>query len=667
MKIKFIPKTCTFNDECIFGTILNEIPINSNKLQLDELDLVNKHVSQSILSDRNRIVDASLNSESCVDLNYSSNAVLATNDNGTGSKELMTEMTKSSYSEFNNDKENLLISSATNSISFQLDNESAKEKITEMKDTTDFTQIFEPSTSNTIYDNNSALNYATEATVQVDNGLTKEKDPDLVSNYFTTCENHDNNRTSLNCEIHSTSNGQQKSLGNSVAKEKILEAMRVDSFLTDDESDEVTLKPIKESPSTINTCLIKKENLNNFSDDSNTEDKFQEKINELLDIDGFLKKILNPKEKINSDSKIRKKKSFNKSSRKTPSPTSSEIEFTFNLASEESLLEEENALVNDDACFFTSIATDDQSNKEMANDCSPSDSEPFTDSIVFLEENKTVKNKKDKKKKKKKKLDKNSSKKYSPILSPLRLNLINSPRTSQNQNIIFDENIDDDPLNDISMNSIPENECNTLHELPLDDDSIKENDSNQHITDSVTEISDKKKRKRKKKELKSKEYMDEYEEVGDEEIESAKHKSGTNNEATSDEENNEINEKRKRRKTRKIMEDSKLKPETLLALEQEADRVKRLESQKQLAPNIIDDKYCDLYLDNAKIIKINRSIGYCLKDYQIKGIQFMFENCYESVQATMNDYQGGGCILAHCMGNYLLSYHSLIISNLIPF
>jgi hypothetical protein len=54
-----------------------------------------------------------------------------------------------------------------------------------------------------------------------------------------------------------------------------------------------------------------------------------------------------------------------------------------------------------------------------------------------------------------------------------------------------------------------------------------------------------------------------------------------NNKEAPDRTDNDISINAKTRKIRKIIEDSKLKPETLLALEQEADRVRRLESQKK--------------------------------------------------------------------------------------
>ena len=40
-----------------------------------------------------------------------------------------------------------------------------------------------------------------------------------------------------------------------------------------------------------------------------------------------------------------------------------------------------------------------------------------------------------------------------------------------------------------------------------------------------------------------------------------------------------------------------------------------------------------------------------LKEYQLDGIKFMYDNCFESIgEYSRPESEGGGCILAHCMG-----------------
>ena len=40
-----------------------------------------------------------------------------------------------------------------------------------------------------------------------------------------------------------------------------------------------------------------------------------------------------------------------------------------------------------------------------------------------------------------------------------------------------------------------------------------------------------------------------------------------------------------------------------------------------------------------------------LLNYQLEGIKFMYDNCFESIgEYSRPQSDGGGCILAHCMG-----------------
>jgi len=48
-------------------------------------------------------------------------------------------------------------------------------------------------------------------------------------------------------------------------------------------------------------------------------------------------------------------------------------------------------------------------------------------------------------------------------------------------------------------------------------------------------------------------------------------------------------------------------------------------------------------------LKVDRRLVKKLKPHQKEGVRFMWDNCFESME-TMETSQGGGCILAHCMG-----------------
>lgn len=50
-----------------------------------------------------------------------------------------------------------------------------------------------------------------------------------------------------------------------------------------------------------------------------------------------------------------------------------------------------------------------------------------------------------------------------------------------------------------------------------------------------------------------------------------------------------------------------------------------------------------------KIVSVDEELVKKLKDYQCKGVKFMYDACFESVE-KINEDLGGGCILAHCMG-----------------
>lgn len=50
-----------------------------------------------------------------------------------------------------------------------------------------------------------------------------------------------------------------------------------------------------------------------------------------------------------------------------------------------------------------------------------------------------------------------------------------------------------------------------------------------------------------------------------------------------------------------------------------------------------------------ELLTVNEDLVSKLKPHQAKGIQFMFDACFESLARTKEN-SGSGCILAHCMG-----------------
>jgi len=48
------------------------------------------------------------------------------------------------------------------------------------------------------------------------------------------------------------------------------------------------------------------------------------------------------------------------------------------------------------------------------------------------------------------------------------------------------------------------------------------------------------------------------------------------------------------------------------------------------------------------LVQVDDSMIDKLRDHQVKGIQFMYENCFESIEAIKAGHQPAGCILAHC-------------------
>ncbi|XP_061608731.1 transcriptional regulator ATRX-like [Phyllopteryx taeniolatus] len=118
-----------------------------------------------------------------------------------------------------------------------------------------------------------------------------------------------------------------------------------------------------------------------------------------------------------------------------------------------------------------------------------------------------------------------------------------------------------------------------------------------------------------------------------------------------------------RKKIRKIIQDDNLRSETQEALREEEERCKRLASREQLMEDrretiVVDQSQesvtTKLILDQDEqtrtpLVQVHRNLVTELKPHQVDGVQFIWDNCCESVKKA-NSSLGSGCILAHCMG-----------------
>lgn len=154
----------------------------------------------------------------------------------------------------------------------------------------------------------------------------------------------------------------------------------------------------------------------------------------------------------------------------------------------------------------------------------------------------------------------------------------------------------------------------------------------------------KRKKSKSKKMLTYNQFYDEDESIAEEEEDGY--------ELTDNEENEEIET---RKKIRTIKEDDQLNRKTKAALKSEQERKKRLE-QIKLAQNDLDEDEFFLDYDQKKKysnLKVNKFITEKLKPHQRDGIKFMWNSYgtrYENLAMVQKNKLGTGCLLAHCMG-----------------
>ncbi|XP_050674558.1 uncharacterized protein LOC126972036 isoform X2 [Leptidea sinapis] len=118
-----------------------------------------------------------------------------------------------------------------------------------------------------------------------------------------------------------------------------------------------------------------------------------------------------------------------------------------------------------------------------------------------------------------------------------------------------------------------------------------------------------------------------------------------------------------RKNIRKVIDKTALSMVTVMANHVEFARKKRLSfRQAQLREHlgceegvnvvVINDELCLEYdfEQNQPIVTVHPFFTRVMKAHQYEGVKFMWDACFESVSMVTKGFQGGGCILAHCMG-----------------
>lgn len=185
--------------------------------------------------------------------------------------------------------------------------------------------------------------------------------------------------------------------------------------------------------------------------------------------------------------------------------------------------------------------------------------------------------------------------------------------------------------------------------------SASENSIKNEQTDNSSEDEQPKKRKLKKSDTDSN---------GEEETvktPSKKRRKRIKKMASSDEDD-ESQEKNKtgRKNIRKLIKNSGLDVTTKEAAKIERERKQRIEERQKLYNQFYDERpeeikeITQLILDfdedtKKPLLEVDKNLVKKLKPHQAKGVKFMWDACFESIERCGND-DGSGCILAHCMG-----------------
>ncbi|CAK9817184.1 Transcriptional regulator ATRX homolog [Anthophora quadrimaculata] len=118
--------------------------------------------------------------------------------------------------------------------------------------------------------------------------------------------------------------------------------------------------------------------------------------------------------------------------------------------------------------------------------------------------------------------------------------------------------------------------------------------------------------------------------------------------------------KTRRKNIRKVMKDKQVADDTKQAAKEEEERLKRIAERQKLYNEMYEarlageEKLEKLVLDfnpetKEELVVVHENLVKRLKPHQAKGIKFMWDACFESLERIKSS-NGSGCIIAHCMG-----------------
>lgn len=89
------------------------------------------------------------------------------------------------------------------------------------------------------------------------------------------------------------------------------------------------------------------------------------------------------------------------------------------------------------------------------------------------------------------------------------------------------------------------------------------------------------------------------------------------------------------------------------------------ETYGQLPGEVVESGLVLDFDPNTKkeLLIVDTKLSMLLKPYQREGVKFMWDACFESIE-TLKTSNGGGCILAHCMGLGMYSIQHQFISKI---
>lgn len=126
----------------------------------------------------------------------------------------------------------------------------------------------------------------------------------------------------------------------------------------------------------------------------------------------------------------------------------------------------------------------------------------------------------------------------------------------------------------------------------------------------------------------------------------------------SDDDENVSPSKKGRKKIRRILKDIELNEETRHARELEEQRRKRLlertKAEREGIEQVLEVDEGEFILERNKnkepLVSVSAEINKHLKPHQRRGIQFMYDCTIETINSYKKKENGGGALLAHCMG-----------------